>query len=1377
MSISKASFARYIKQFEFRELFNDMGWNNDRSNLPIIVNDLAYSLSCMAEKSGFRILTCVPADGAPMPDNSTRKKIENKVAKHFLEHLIIFHDADKSSQIWQLAVRKTGLPTKISETRYLPIQDPELLYQRASGLFFTLDEEDKITIVDVTKRVADNFQKNNEKVTKKFYEGFKKEHASFLKFIEGIDDKMSMDWYASLMLNRLMFCYFIQKKGFLDNNKNYLQEKLKICKEKRGKNKFYSFYRDFLLALFHEGLGAPEHAKNLEIEIGKIPYLNGGLFDEHELEKTYQKIVIDDKAFERLFNFFDEYEWHLDTREAASGKDINPDVIGYIFEKYINDRADMGAYYTKEDITDYISKNCIIPWLFDETKRQYPKAFEAVSWLWKMVKESGDEYIYDAVKYGINAEHDLKDSQDRQDKTDALYSDLPPEVLKGFNPELESKIVDGTGSNLWELRKEWNKPAPPEIGLPTEIYREIIERRNRYAGIKSKIETGEIKEINDFITCNLNIRQFAQDVIETTNDPDLIRHFYKALSSVTILDPTCGSGAFLFAALNILESLYEACIRRMQDFVSIAGKGKYRFFEETLKQVQAPEHPNRQYFIYKSIILNNLYGVDIMNEAVEIAKLRLFLKLVATVEADYRKPNLGLEPLPDVDFNIRAGNTLVGYATKKQIDEIAGMFVTEAQRKKIHEQCDIVSRVFERYKEIQLGGSDDYKEFKKAKDDLNGRLTKLTDDLDNVLYVDQYDGDERISHKDHAEGDSKISQAYKKWLGTHQPFHWFAEFYEIVQGKGGFDVVIGNPPYVEYAKAQNTYTINNEMKTLECGNLYVFVLEKSIAIKSNDGIIGFIVPISLTAAQRMKPIQNLLFRCDAINYLSNFALRPAALFPGVMQRLSIIIHKYSKLAANYTTDYLTWYNDERDILFEAKLNYQNIGQLLLEYSIPKVNCQISLSCMVRLLTHHKYWTNNRFNVGKHQVFYHNAGGYWVKTFNFKPFYKSLTVKDKKHTTISELNFESDKIASVYLLTMNCSTFYFFWKTVTDARHIYPSDIINFPLNYPLNDHLTTELLAIKPSLMQSFIKNSERIVYGNAEVDQFKISPSKIIIDQIDTLLAIHYGFTHAELDFIINYDIKYRMGKELDDDDDSKSVFMSSLAEMMQSKPPYFPESAIKELVTEKQLPITEGTVSQYLLEAVKNGIVFDAGRGWYSSLANPFDLNIKPVKSLISLLSKGFPLLDFSCWSTEQVNPFAQHLMSQFLTFVYVESDSIEPVSEYLRDRGYSVYADPGKSVLNDLFRVVEKTVVVRKAITKQPVGENHAAPIEKILVDLVWEAQKVPFLDESEAHTICDNATGSSRVNFAELLGYAKRRTLEFGWLRAVNQVQNSTKTGLS
>jgi hypothetical protein len=224
MSITKDAFSKYVRSFQLRELFNDMGWNNDRTNLPIIVNDKTYLLSVVAEKSGFRIFTCIPSDGMTSPDKETRKKIERGATKLFQEHLIIFYDFSKSFQIWQLAIRKAGFPTKVSETTYLLTQDPELLYQRTSGLFFTLDEEDKITIVDVTKRVSENFQQNNETVTKKFYESFKKEHSSFLKFIEGIDDKANLDWYASLMLNRLMFCYFIQKQRFLDDN-------MDICKK------------------------------------------------------------------------------------------------------------------------------------------------------------------------------------------------------------------------------------------------------------------------------------------------------------------------------------------------------------------------------------------------------------------------------------------------------------------------------------------------------------------------------------------------------------------------------------------------------------------------------------------------------------------------------------------------------------------------------------------------------------------------------------------------------------------------------------------------------------------------------------------------------------------------------------------------------------------------------------------------------------------------------------------------------------------------------------------------------------------------------------------------------------------------------------------
>ena len=188
--------------------------------------------------------------------------------------------------------------------------------------------------------------------------------------MKGITDAADREWYASVMLNRLMFVYFIQRKGFLDGDPDYLRNRLNHMREEQGKDKFYSFYRYFLLRLFHEGLGGRDRTPELEKLLGRIPYLNGGLFDVHELEQPERygkEIQIPDKAFERIFDYFDQYQWHLDERPLRDDNEINPDVLGYIFEKYINQKQ-MGAYYTKEDITEYISKNTVIPFLFDAAR-------------------------------------------------------------------------------------------------------------------------------------------------------------------------------------------------------------------------------------------------------------------------------------------------------------------------------------------------------------------------------------------------------------------------------------------------------------------------------------------------------------------------------------------------------------------------------------------------------------------------------------------------------------------------------------------------------------------------------------------------------------------------------------------------------------------------------------------------------------------------------------------------------------------------------------------------------------------------------------------------------------------------------------------------
>lgn len=1069
MALTKKEFSDYIKQFKFRELFNDMGWNNDKTKQPIVVDNETYTLQAVGEKSGFKIMLCNPQPNGLLPDYNTRKKIETKVTKLFQEHLIIFFDTKNTEQIWQLVVRQSGKPTKVTETRWHINQDPELLYQRAAGIFFELDEEDKITIVDVKKRIGENFQQNNEKVTKAFYDKFKKEHGSFLQFIKGISDKANQDWYASLMLNRLMFCYFIQKKGFLDDNKNYLRDKLKACKERKGKVKFYSFYRDFLLVLFHKGLNEPTQNQEVKIEIGKIPYLNGGLFDEHELEKTHTSIEIDDKAFERLFDFFDQYEWHLDTSVTATGKDINPDVIGYIFEKYINDRANMGAYYTKEDITDYISKNCIIPYLFDETKRNYPKGFNADGELWQMVKTSGDEYVYDSVKKGVE-------------------EPLPKEIEQGIKEVSK--------------RTEWNKPATINYALPTEIWREVVDRRNRYTDVKSKIAKGDIQQINDFITYNLNIRQFAQDTVENTNDPELLKHFYKALNNVTIIDPTCGSGAFLFAAMNILEPLYESCIQRMENFVAEATKGKYKYFEEVLAQVKSPEHPNLQYFIYKSIILRNLYGVDIMKEAVEIAKLRLFLKLVATVEADYRKPNLGLEPLPDIDFNIRAGNTLVGFATQKELQQgLKWKLNYDGEEERINEKCEIVANAFKRYKEIQLTYGDDFKEFKKAKADLNNRLKELNHELNQLL------------HK------QASVLKYDDWLQSHQPFHWFAEYYEIIEGNKGFDVVIGNPPYVEYVAKKSVYQLKN-YETEKCGNLYAYVIERSLSIIKNKNNLGMIVPLTIASNNNMQKLRDLISSIGTI-YYSHFEIRPAKLFEGVDQRLTIFILRKTNEVQVKTTSIQRWNSECRDILFQS-LHYINSFN---SPSIWRLSTDIELS-IYQKFKKHKLISENLVSHGA-EINYRTAGvRYWI-IFSLLGF-DSASLSNKKAF------FKNKEQAAFFMCALNSNLFWWFYSINYDMFNLKDYMIFGFRLNFKSDDRLT--LLANK--LEKDLQDNKKKLVTNSVTrgtIDSFvyKKKKSKTIIDEIDTVLAEHYDFTDEELDFIINYDIKYRMGKELDSEDE----------------------------------------------------------------------------------------------------------------------------------------------------------------------------------------------------------------------------------------------------
>ena len=118
--------------------------------------------------------------------------------------------------------------------------------------------------------------------------------------------------------------------------------------------------------LFFEGFAKPKEKRSAEArrELGEIRYLNGGLFLPHKVEQQNPKLDVPDRAFENLFELFERYSWNLDDTPGGKDDEINPDVLGYIFEKYINQKA-FGAYYTRTEITEYLCERTIHQLILD----------------------------------------------------------------------------------------------------------------------------------------------------------------------------------------------------------------------------------------------------------------------------------------------------------------------------------------------------------------------------------------------------------------------------------------------------------------------------------------------------------------------------------------------------------------------------------------------------------------------------------------------------------------------------------------------------------------------------------------------------------------------------------------------------------------------------------------------------------------------------------------------------------------------------------------------------------------------------------------------------------------------------------------------------
>ena len=235
---------------------------------------------------------------------------------------------------------------------------------------------------------------------------------------------------------------------------------------------------------------------------------------------------------------------------------------------------------------------------------------------------------------------------------------------------------------------------------------------------------------------------------------------------------------------------------------------------------------------------------------------------------------------------------------------------------------------------------------------------------------------------------------------------------------------------------------------------------------------------------------------------------------------------------SYSSRYHRWYEAEREALF-ALITYADLAGREFKHSFPKLAEQKEQQIWDKL---QKYsWPGPELVLTKRKelVFFHNAPRYWIRAIDFVPYFWSANAGEQISSHIRPLYLGNKAAAPIVLATLNSNLFFWWFVILSNGRDLSLREIQQFPLGIAqMNLAAKQKLSQLAAELMldvrchaqrkECFYKATGKVIY-----DKFYPKESKSIIDEIDKVLAQHYGFTPEELDFILNYDLKYRLGKE----------------------------------------------------------------------------------------------------------------------------------------------------------------------------------------------------------------------------------------------------------
>jgi len=685
----------------------------------------------------------------------------------------------KSTKVWRLTLVAKDSYTEQAEIkekttnakRYTYLLGPSETCKTAADRFEGLSTEPKITFAKVreafeVEKLSDDFFREYTLHYQKFCDYLQESNFRKSVFKIAIPEKATQEEkdkackpirdFVKKLLGRLVFLYFVQKKGWLGaSNTNYQDGSTDFIKQlfkQSGGND--SFYSSWLTVLFFETLNAGEDKRPNEDFIMpdgkkvKIPFLNGGLFDKEDFDDSlltfpaklfhypdFEDTLLTAKNKDNSRGFLDFLDSFNFTVHEDSPDDhtvaVDPEMLGHIFENLLEDNKDKGAFYTPKEIVHY------------------------------MCQESLTEYL---------ATHGLKNR------------------LDGFEDYTDEQI------------------------------------RNYIAHLVKNKETPEILT-NTSAKSNNPINQW-------------FRQLDSLLDTVKICDPAIGSGAFPMGLLQEIHAIKEVIAYELQQ-------------------------PWKPADVKENIIQNSIYGVDIEKGAVDIARLRFWLSLVV----DEEKPRA----LPNLDYKIVVGDSLVSKFEGEIIE------IDWERKRSVGEGEIFIQNIQQLLKEI----ADKQKKFFKPDNKDKKKLKAEIRNLKLELLINQLSFNKEKFFANHVEKggfaptasdlryneelkqkkkdfDRHIAKLQKLKQNKEEPFEhfdWKLDFPEVlnpylVNGNAGFDIVIGNPPYISYYGNTGSDLSDDEKK-------YVVRLFDSVA-KESDRINSMNL-FSEKGIKLLKPNGNLAF--------------------------------------------------------------------------------------------------------------------------------------------------------------------------------------------------------------------------------------------------------------------------------------------------------------------------------------------------------------------------------------------------------------------------------------------------------------------------------------------------------------------------------------